>query len=214
VYSSPFVWENGDKALLIVHGNDYCTGHDLKDGTEVWRVIDLNPKGPTYNKAWRAVSSPLVTPNLIVVPSCKKGVTVGIDPVKALEVKGLIGPGSPAELWRIPKNTTDVPSPLLVDGIVYIFRETNTLDAYDAKTGQFLYSEPVTTGRNRGNPLYVDGKIILVSRDGVQAVVKPGKEFDQLAKNKLPDTFTSSPATANGRLYLRGWNFLWAIGTK
>lgn len=213
VYSSPFIWENGDKALLIVHGNDYCTAHSLTDGAEVWRVGELNPKA-NYNRAWRAVSSPLVTPDLIVIPSCKKGVTVGLDPNKALALKGLIGPGSAAELWRIPKNTTDVPSPLLVNGIVYIFREANTLDAYDAKTGTFLFSEPVSTGRNRGNPLYVDGKIVLVSRDSGTSVVKPGKEFEPLAKNKLPDTFTSSPAAADGRLYLRGWNALWAIGTK
>lgn len=210
VYSSPFIWENGDKALLIVHGNDYCTAHNLADGSEVWRVGELNPKA-NYNRAWRAVASPLVTPDLIVVPSCKKGVIVGIDPNKA---KGLIQPGSPGELWRIAKNSTDVPSPLLVGDILYVFREASTIDAYDAKTGTFLYSEKVTEGRNRGNPLFVDGKIVLVGRDGTQAVVKPGKEFELISKNKLPDTFTSSPAAADGRLYLRGWNHLWAIGTK
>lgn len=210
VYASPFIWQKGDQALLIVHGNDYCTAHRLTDGSEVWRVGELNPKA-NYNRAWRAVASPLVTPDLIVVPSCKRGVIVGVNPADA---KGLIVPGHPAERWRIPKNSTDVPSPLLVQDVVYIFREANTLDAYDAETGAFLYSEPVSSGRNRGNPVYVDGKIILVSRDGIQTVVKPGREFEQLARNRLPDTFTASPALADGRLYLRGWDYLWAIGKK
>ena len=212
VYASPFVWDDGKgDALLIAHGDDYCTAHKLNDGAEVWRVEGLNPKGARYNRNWRAVSSPLVTPDLIVVPSCKNGVTVAIDPHKA---KGVITPGNPAELWRLPKGTPDVPSPLLVDGVLYLMGATGSLDAYEAKTGKPLYSEKVTNERHRANPIFVDGKIIAVGREGTMPVVKAGREFDLLAKNKLPDTFTASPAVADGRLYLRGWNYLWAIGTK
>jgi outer membrane protein assembly factor BamB len=210
VYSSPFIWQKGNDALLIAHGNDYCTAHSLKDGSEVWRVTELNPKAK-YNMAWRAVSSPLVTPDLIVVPSCKSGVTVGIDPSKA---KGEIEPGNSAQVWRHEKNTPDVPSPLLVDGIVYIFRETSNLMTYDAKTGAAIYTEKITNERHRANPVYGDGKVYLVGREGNMAVVKAGKEFDLLSKTKLPDTFTASPAVSGGRIYLRGWNSLWAIGEK
>jgi outer membrane protein assembly factor BamB len=210
VYASPFVWEGAEGPLLVVHGDDYCTGHKIEDGSEVWRVTGLNPK-ERYNRAWRDVSSPLVTPDLIVVPSCKKGVTVGVDPHKA---KGNIAPGNPAELWRLPKNTPDVSSPLLVDGVVYLMRETGELEAVEANTGKLIYSEKVTNERHRANPVYADEKIILVGRDGTMGVVKPGREFELLAKNKLPDTFTASPVVSAGRIYLRGWNNLWAIGTK
>jgi len=210
VYSSPFIWEKGDDALLIAHGNDYCTAHSLKDGSEVWRVTELNPKAK-YNNAWRAVSSPLVTSDLIVVPSCKNGVTVGIDPTKA---KGEIAPKASGEIWRHDRNTTDVPSPLLVDGIVYIFKENSSLMAYDAKTGTAIYTEKITNERHRANPVYADGKLYLVGRDGNMAVVKAGKEFEMISKMKLPDTFTASPAISGGRIYLRGSKFLWAIGSK
>ncbi|QEL16489.1 outer membrane protein assembly factor BamB family protein [Limnoglobus roseus] len=210
VYASPFIWEKGDQALLISHGNDYCTAHKLDNGDEVWRVGDLNPKAK-YNNNWRAVSSPLVTPDLIVVPSCKNGVTVGIDPAKA---KGLIVPGSPAELWRLPKNTPDVPSPLLVDDLLYIQGEGGVLYCYEAKTGKAVYSEKVTNMRHRANPVYADGKIYLLGRDQSTVVVKPGREFEVLATNKLPDNFAASPAVSGGRVYLRGFENLWAIGAK
>lgn len=212
VYTSPFVWEKGDKALLIVHGNDYCTAHELADGKEVWRVTELNPKA-SYNRAWRAVSSPLVTPDLIVVPSCKNGVTVGIDPNKA---NGEIAPGKTAagELWRVARGTPDVPSPLLVDGVVYIWKENSSLVAYDAKTGEKTGEVKVNNERNRGNPVFADGKIIVVGREGNMATVKPGKEPEILHKVKMSDTFTASPAVSGGRIYLRGWNNLYAIGVK
>ena len=54
----------------------------------------------------------------------------------------------------------------------------------------------------------------VAGRDGVVVVVKPGREFEQLAKNTLQDTTTASPAVAGGRIYLRGFNHLWAIGAK
>jgi outer membrane protein assembly factor BamB len=208
VYASPFVWTNDKDALLISHGNDYCTAHKLDTGEEVWRVTELNPKSK-YNMAWRAVSSPLVTPDLIVVPSCKRGVTVAIDPSKA---KGSIDPGNAAEIWRLPKDTPDVPSPLLVGKHVYIMGEGGTLYCYEAKTGKNVYSEKVTNMRHRANPLHADGKLYLAGRDGTLVVVKAGATFEILATNKLPDTFTASPAISNGRIYLRGFQYLWAIG--
>lgn len=210
VYASPFIWQNGEKALLIVHGNDYCTGHNLKDGSEVWRVTELNPKAK-YNRAWRAVSSPLVTPELIVVPSCKSGVTVAIDPLKA---KGTIDPGTPAEKWRLMKNTPDVPSPILVNDLVYIMGEKGTLYCHEAATGKSVYENSITTMRHRANPVYADGKLYLVGRDGTTVVVKTGRTMERLAVNKLPDIFASSPAIANGVIYLRGWKDLYAIGVK
>lgn len=210
VYASPVIWEKGDQALLISHGDDYCTAHKLEDGSEVWRVTELNPKA-RYNRAWRAVSSPLVTPDLIVVPSCKRGVTVGVDPAKA---KGEIAPGSTGEKWRIPKDTPDVPSPILIDDLVYIMGETGTLYTYEAATGEPVYSQRISNMRHRASPLFGDGKLYLAGREGLVVVVKPGREYTELAKNTLPDIFTASPAVADGRIYLRGFEYLWAIGSK
>lgn len=210
VYCSPFVWEKDNKSLIIVHGNDYCTAHDPADGHEVWRVTELNPKA-NYLRTWRAVSSPLVTPDLIIVPSCKSGVTVAVNPEKA---SGNLAPGSTGEFWRLPRGTPDVPSPLLVNDLVFLMGERGQLSALDAKTGEKLYDERITNMRHRANPVYADGKIYLAGREGLVVVVKPGRTFEKLAENKLPDTFTASPAVSGGRIYLRGWKALYAVGLK
>ncbi|MCZ2344305.1 MAG: PQQ-like beta-propeller repeat protein [Bacteroidales bacterium] len=210
VYASPFIWEGKSGSLLIAHGNDYCTAHKLDDGAEVWRVTELNPKD-SYNRAWRAVSSPLVTPDLIVIPSCKRGVTVGLDPLKA---QGTINPGNTAEVWRLPKGTPDVPSPIRVGNLIFLMGEKGDLTEMDAKTGEIIVNERITNERHRANPVLADDKLYLLGREGTCPVVQPAKPFEVLAKNKLPDTFTASPATADGRLYLRGWNFLWVIAKK
>ena len=210
VYSSPQIWRGGDKAALIAHGNDYCTAHSLSDGHELWRVGELNPKG-NYNRNWRAVASPLVTPDLIVVPSCKNGVVVGIDPAKA---SGLVLPGTPGEKWRLPRGTPDVPSPILVGGTLFLMGEKGRLTALDPASGEELASLQLTNERHRANPVAAGGKLYLVGREGTMPVVTATRNPEIVAKNKLPDTFTASPAIVGDRIYLRGWDFLWVVGAN
>ena len=211
VYTSAFIWEGEGGPLLVSHGNDFCTGHKLADGAEVWRVQGLNPKS---SGAWRFISCPMLSPDLIVVPSCKDGPTVAFNPVGA---KGDITPENKAELWRLPSSTTfrtpDVVTPIRVGDVVYLSGD-GPLWALDAKTGKQLYRETLSSGKHRGNMVVADGKIYVPSSTGAVDVVQAGKEFKKLATNKLPDTIYASPAVSNGRIYIRGYEYLWAIGTK
>jgi len=193
-----------------VHGCDYATAHRLTDGSEIWRLGDLNP-AVGYNRTLRFVASPVAVDDLIVVPSAKNGPVVGVKP----DAKGAIATGSPFEQWRRPHNTPDVPSPLVRDGLVYLCRETGVLICMEAKTGKQLYEERLhraARARYRASPVYADGKIYCTARDGTVTVVKAGPTFQQLAVNHLADDIASSPVISNGRIYLRGFRALYAIG--
>jgi outer membrane protein assembly factor BamB len=205
-YASPVLWKNGKEAYLISHGNDYAIAHRLEDGKEIWRLADLNPKSK-YDYTLRFVSSPVATPDLIVVPSAKRGPTVAIKP----DVTGLVRAGDKQVQWRLPI-TPDVPSPLVHDGLVYLCMQDGRLLCLDAKDGKQLYSERTHPAIYRGSPVYGDGKVYLTARDGTITVVKAGPKFEVLATNKLPEQISASPAISNGRIYLRGWENLYAIG--
>jgi outer membrane protein assembly factor BamB len=205
VYASPVLGHNGKDEYLVIHGTDYATGHRLKDGSEIWRVGDLNSKA-NYNMAFRFVTSPTATADLIVVPSCKNGPVVGIKP----DASGLVTSGSASELWRY-KRTPDVCCPLIVDGLVYLSGDGN-LTCLDAKTGKEIYSERTHPHIHRASPVYADGKIYLTAQDGTTTVVKAGAKFEILATNKLSDKVNATPVIADGRIYLRGFDSLYAIG--
>jgi outer membrane protein assembly factor BamB len=210
-YASIIPWQNGKDTYLITHGNDHAIAHSLKDGSEIWRVGDLNPlPNERYHSTRRYVASPVATPDLIVVPTAKNGPVVGVKP----DAKGLIKIGGEGEQWRRPAGTPDVPSPLVYDGLVYLCRETGAggLVCLDAKTGKELYTQRLHDARYRASPVYADGKVYLTARDGVVTVVKAGPKYDLVAVNRLPDQMTASPAVSNGRIYLRGWEALYAIG--
>ena len=206
-YASPIMYRDDKQAFLLAHGADYITAHDLKDGHELWRCGGLNPPAK-YNETLRFVASPVAIPGLIVVPSAKNGPVLGLKPSAA----GDITSTDDGHAWRRNENTPDVPSPLVVDGLVYLCRENGILICIDAVTGEEYYQERTHSQRHRASPVYGDGKIYLTARDGVVTVVKPGKKFEVLASNELGEAVSSSPVISNGRIYLRSYDALYAIG--
>jgi outer membrane protein assembly factor BamB len=206
-YASAFVWTNGKQSYLVTHGNDYAIAHDLKDGHEIWRLGGLNPKD-RYNRTLRFVASPVCTPELIVVPSAKNGAVVAVKP----NAKGEFADGSEYEQWRIPKGTPDVPCPLVADGYVYLCGESGILTCLDAKTGKHQYSKTLKQFRYRSSPVIADGNVYCTARDGTTFVVKAGPTFDLLATNSTHDDQTASLVIADGRMYMRGFKHLYAIG--
>lgn len=196
--------------VLVSHGNDYAIGHDPKSGAELWRLGDLNPK-EKYNKTLRFVSSPLLTPELIVVPSAKNGAVVGLDP----KAKGKVDRANAAAMrWRLDSGTPDVASPLLYDGLIYLSQNNGALTCLDAATGATVYKERPDKDTHFASPVAGDGKIYLTGRSGTVSVVAAGRAFKTLAVNELKDPMDASPAISGGRIYLRGTSFLWAVGAK
>ena len=206
-YASPIVYRDGGTELLLSHGADYIVAHRLSDGGEVWRCGGLNPKG-NYNPTLRFVATPVAAPGLVVVPSAKNGPVLGIDP----NSKGDITETGKGRRWVREHNTPDVPSPLVVDDLVYLCREDGTLICMEAKTGKQIYQKRTHADRHRASPVYGDGKLYLTARDGTVSVIKAGRNFEIFASNSLGEDVSSSPAIAHGRIYLRTFKSLYAIG--
>ncbi len=209
-YASPFLYRFEGQEFLLIHGSDYVTAHDLKDGRELWRAGGLN-NGLVYNPFFRFVASPVASAGLVVVPSAKNGPVLGINPVGA---KGDITKTAAQFHWRLKENTPDVPSPLIHAGLVYLCRENGVLLCIDAKTGEQYYLERTHNMRHRASPVYADGKIYLLAADGTVTVVKTGKKFEILATNSIPERASASLVIANGTIYLRSFKALYAVAQQ
>lgn len=206
-YASPILYEDAEKSFLVTHGADYTVAHRLTDGSEIWRCGGLNVKS-NYDRTLRFVASPAAVPGLIVIPSAKRGPVVAVSPN---------GEGDISEtkfvLWK-QSRTPDVPSPLIVDDLVYLCMENGNLHCHEAKTGKELYAERTHRIRHRASPLYADGHVYLSARDGRVTVVKAGRQFEVVAENEIGESLSASPAVSNGTIYLRSFDALWAIRQK
>ena len=203
-YASPILYRDGKRELLLIHGGDHLTAHRLDDGSEVWRLGSLNDKSQ-YNRFLRFVASPVAQAGLVVVPTAKN------YPITAVRPDGTGDVTKTHTAWRRPRGTSDVPTPTMHDGLVYMLRENGVLICIDAKTGKDVYEKRVHSGDQRASPVLADGKLYCAAKSGVVHVVQPGREFKILASNDMQEPILSTPAIAGGRLYVRTFDALYAI---
>jgi len=203
----PFITSSGKSPQILIQGADYITAHRYGDGGEIWRYGTLNPAG-NYNPTLRLVATPVAVGGTVIVPTAKRG------PVFALRPGGFEGniAHEGAEIvWKLDRGTPDVPSPLVFGGLVYLSGEKGTLTTVDFETGEVVYEERVHQSTHRGSPVHADGKIFLVATDGTVTVVRPGRNFEVLAKNELGEYLAASPAIADDTIYLRTYEALYAF---
>ena len=113
--------------------------------------------------------------------------------------------------WRQPTGGPYVSSLIHYQGVIYMSGENGILSAVDAANGQRLWQERVG-GVFTASPIAGDGKVYFVSESGETIVLKAGRTFEVLSRNKLDGHFVASPAAAGGRLFLRADDRLFAVG--
>ncbi len=206
-YASPILYQDGAERQLLIHGADYLSAHKLADGKELWRCGSLNPK-KGYNKFLRFVASPACEPGLVVIPSAKNKPVLGVKP----DGKGDISESKSQLRWRRGRDTSDVPTPVIHDGLLYLARENGVMIVMEAMSGKEVYLKRVHRNRQRASPVIADGKLYLAARHGEVCVLKLGREFKVISRNIMGDGIAATPAISGGRIYLRTYKALYAIG--
>lgn len=211
-YASPFVYDDGKQSFLVTHGADFTGGYSLKNGKELWRFEGLN--GPSeynpgkFDPTFRFVSSPAVVNGSIIIPTAKNGPTIALK--VSLELQGNATESESVVRWSLAK-TPDVCIPIVLEGLVYCFRKDGRVFCVDLESGEELYYERTHTAQHRSTPLVIDGHLIWCAKDGHCTVLKTGKTFEVVAENEMQEPITASPVVANGSLYLRTYDALYAI---
>ena len=161
-----------------------------------------NRDGFIVESEWLAASAAIVAPSSLVAVSLVRESGGGI---------------SARELWRYEKSFFGVvPSPLVLDGLVYTIKNGGILTILRADTG-----EVVKTGRvgsaaasYTASPVATGGRIYFANEDGIVVVVRAGKDSEALAANDLGEPVFATPALSEGRIYVRGQQSLFSFGGK
>jgi outer membrane protein assembly factor BamB len=103
-------------------------------------------------------------------------------------------------------------SPVVHDGLLYEANDQGLLTALDAATGATVYEQRLNLGGTTYPSISTAGNRIYVSSDnGATVVVQPGREYRELARNKL-EPFRSSLVFEGRRVYVRTAKSLYCIG--
>jgi len=207
-WSTPTVYETGDRTLLLVNGWKHIGGYDAKTGQEVWK---LKGGGDI------PVPAPVVAHDLVFITNAH-GPGSPIYAVRT-SAKGDISlpegkTSSEHVAWSIERGGNYMQTPLVYGDLLYTCRDNGVLSVYRARTGERLYQERLGGGSTgfSASPVAADGKVYFTSEEGDVYVVRAGERFELLAKNALGEITMASPAVSEGVLYFRTRSHLVAVG--
>jgi outer membrane protein assembly factor BamB len=113
-------------------------------------------------------------------------------------------------LWKLKKGVTKTASPILVDGLIYLISDEGVINCVDAADGDSVWTKRLP-GKFAASPIYADGRIYFCDQDGQTTVLKPGRQYKELATNTLDDGCMASPAVDGRALILRTKTHLYRI---
>jgi outer membrane protein assembly factor BamB len=203
-YGTPIIHQRpgmGPELLLSsqAHG---ISGLDPKTGA-------LNWESPVWDK--RMVASPVVAGDL-VIGSCGQGGGAG-NYLSAVKLGGRGDVSATHVAYTLKKATPYVPTPLYLDGRLYLISDGGFASALDAATGQEIWSERLRA-EFFGSPVLIDGKIYCPTAKGEMIVLATGDTFQLLARNPLGEGTHSTPCVDNGRLYVKTFTHLVCVAGK
>jgi outer membrane protein assembly factor BamB len=103
-------------------------------------------------------------------------------------------------------------SPVVHAGLLYAANDQGIMTVLDAATGALVYEERLTLGGSVYSSISLAGNRLYVSSDnGATVVLQPGREYKELARNKLP-SFRSSLVFEGKRVFVRTEKHLYCIG--
>lgn len=205
-WGSPIVWHNALRTEVVACANDLTIGHDPRTGEELWRVAGI--LGPTScsfgadrERLYLGQKSPMSNPPLYALKAGGKG---DLSPEPGSRDIG-------QQAWMESSASPGIPSPVSVDGLLYIVAET-ILTCRDAASGEELYRERLAgLATVIASPVVVGEHLIVVDETGQALVLRVGPELEIVGEGAIEDVFWSTPTVAGDALLLRGPTTLYCI---
>lgn len=206
-YSTPFVHvkAEGDKELIVA-STAGITSYNPADGKPNW-WYDWTFVGMPL----RTVASPIVADGLVVANS---GDGSGARNTIAVKLGGKGDVTADHLVWQNRKNYPFSYVPCLLAHGEYLFsvHDKGIASCHAARTGEEEWNERLDGAGFTASPILIDGKVYAVANNGSVYVFEAGPKFKLLAKNKVAEHVSSTPAVANNRLFIRGEEHLFCIG--
>ncbi len=115
--------------------------------------------------------------------------------------------------WQYPHGTPECPSPLYLDGRIYLVKNGGLLTCLDAVSGEPKYQERLDArGPFYSSPVTGGGNIYAASARGVVTVLAPGDELRILSRTDLGERIMATPALSAGVVFVRTESYLRAFG--
>ena len=190
----------GTRQELVLNGEFGVKGYDTKGGKELWFCKSFNGRGSPV---------PFFAHGLIYTVNGKPGDIYAVKP-------GGFGDVTNNRMaWHAKrKGGRDLPAPAVIGDQVLVTAMSGVTTAYDAKSGNALWSERIE-GAFSGSPLIANGLYYIQNEAGTTYILRPGKTLDVVAKNPLPakpdEIFRATLVPLGDQIFIRSSSTLYCV---
>jgi outer membrane protein assembly factor BamB len=191
-WASPILINTGEKTEIVLNAAPLVIGYDPAHGKELWRMDCL------YGEVG---SSPAYSDNMVFA-------------VNDLAILAAIKLGDEPEIvWKYNEDLPEASSPVATPEYLFMASGVGSVSCFDAKTGEHYWLHEFDRGFF-SSPIVVGDLIYLLDMKGVTHIFKADKEFELINEPALGENAVTIPAFMPGRIYIRGDDNLYCIGTE
>ena len=195
-YATPLLREIDGKMQMALAGSKCVAGFSPRTGERIWTV-----EGPTE----QFVASMVYADNRYFV--------VGGYPthhVLAVQADGIGNVTDTHVDWHKENVRCYVPSPVVVGEYLLVADDRGTANCFSTVTGKRFWQSRM--GKHFSASLIATEELVyFLADDGNMKIVRPADKPDIIATNAIGENVYSSPAVADGQLFIRGVQNLYCI---
>ena len=189
-WASPVVVFTGKQTEIILSADPFVASYNPYSGAENWKIDCIYGEvGPSVAYSDSIVFATNEYASLVAIKIGKK----------------------PEILWESDEFLSDVPSPVATKDLLFLVTSYGVVACYDTKTGTKHWEHEYDYGFY-SSPILVEGKIYILDKIGVTHIFSASKEFKAIASSGIGEEAMTTPAFADGRIYIRGNTHLYCIG--
>ena len=196
-FSTPRIITDGERPVLISEGSKAVYGYEAATGKELWRT--------EYRAAHSGSLTPVIGDAMVYI-----GTGHGGTELWAIRPNGQGVVNDTHVAWKSKKKIPTRPSPVLVDGRLYMVNDAGIVNCLDAKTGEEIFHGRID-GAYSASPISAAGRVYFFNEGGKTTVIDAGRELKVLAENQLPSGIMACPAVSDEALYIRTRTDLYRI---
>lgn len=195
-YSTPLLVDVKGVTQMISVGSKAAYAYDPANGREIWKV-----KHGDFSAAARPVFANGIT--YLSTGGNKGG-------MYAIRCDGQGDVTDTCLAWRNARGAPRMPSPILVNDLLFMVSDGGIGTCLDLQTGSQAWQERLG-GEFAASPIYADNHVYFFNQTGTSVVLKPSRDYEVVATNKLEAGFMASPAVLGKAFILRTKTHLYRI---
>ena len=200
-WSTPLLFKTPARDEVVMTFANEMRSFDPKTGRELWKTDGLNPL---------LYTSPIAGDGHVVGLGGFFGASVAVK-------MGGNGDLSKEKVWSVKREKRHrLSSGVILDGHLYIANTVGVAECQELATAKSLWDERLpalgANGETWGSMITAAGRLYVVNQSGDTFVLRANpQKFELLATNPLNEHCNTTPALANGDLFIRTDKALWCI---